>query len=128
MSNAMDLLLKLDKSKLKRQTQEVEIKRLSKILGETFVTNCQGITANEFQEMKDSKTPNEDMVVKGTIEPEFSSLKIIEYYGVTSAVEAVQKIYLPGEIAAIAGIITGLSGFGNDSVTEVKKLLPETKK
>lgn len=124
----MDLLLKIDKSKLVKPTQEVEIKRLSKIAKEPFKVMCQALDPDEMNGLKDTKNPNEDMVIKGVTDPDLSNQKVIEYYGAVNAVEAVQAIFLPGEIASLAGIITELSGFGKDAVAEVKKLSTETQK
>jgi len=120
--NKIDLLLKLDKKKLVRPTQEVEIKRLSNILGETFVVICQAITADEMKELTNTKTPNEDMVIMGIKDPMLTNQNVIEHFGAVTALEAVQTIFLPGEIALLAGIITDLSGFGKDAVNEIKNL------
>lgn len=128
MSNAMDLLLKLDKTKLVRPTQEVEIKRLSDAAGEPFIVTCEALTADEMNEFKDTKTPNEDMLIKGIKDIDFTNQKVIEYYGAVNAVEAVNAVFFPGEIASIAEVITKLSGFGKDAVKEVKNESTETAK
>lgn len=119
MSNKMDLLLKVDKSKLVRPTQEVEIKRLSEILGEPFTVMCQALTADEFKELQDNKS-DEEMIIKGVTDPDFTNQQVIEYYGVVTAAEAIKVIFLPGEVVGIAKIISGLSGFGEGKVKEVK--------
>ncbi len=124
----IDLLLKLDVTKIVRPSQEVEIARLSKEIGETFSITCQALTATEMHELENSKNVNEDMIIKGIKDIEFTNQKVIEHYGAVNAVEAVQTIFLPGEIASIAGIITKLSGFGKDAVTEIKNSSPETAK
>lgn len=116
----MDLLLKVDKSKLTRPTQEVEVKRLSEILGEPFTVTCQALTADEFKELEDTKTANEDMVIKGVKDPDFTNQQVIEYYGVVTATEAVNTIFLPGEITSLVKVITNLSGFGTDAIKEIK--------
>lgn len=141
MSNAMDLLLKMDKTKLVRPTQQVEIKRLSEALGEPFVITCQALCPDEFQEIQDmisvdtnegtvkaQKNIQAEYVVKGVINPDFKNQQIIEYYGAVNAAEAVTNIFLPGEITGLFNIINGLSGFSKDAVTEIKNESTETVK
>ncbi|WP_368490844.1 hypothetical protein [Clostridium sp. BJN0013] len=120
MSNKIDLLLKVDKNKLTRPEQEVEIKRLSEILGEPFTVTCQALTADEFKELDGTKTPNEDMVIKGVIDPDFTNQQVIEYYGAVTAAEAIDAIFLPGEITSLVKVISDLSGFGTDAIKEIK--------
>lgn len=124
----MDLLLKVDKSKLTRPTQEVEVKRLSEILGEPFTVTCQALTADEFKELEDTKTANEDMVIKGVKDPDFTNQQVIEYYGAVTAIEAVNAIFLPGEITSLVKVITNLSGFGTDAIKEIKNSSTQVEK
>lgn len=140
MSNAMDLLLKLDKTKLVRPTQEVEIKRLSDISGEPFVVNCQALAPDKFEELQNSTSISTDgeikaeknvqakYIIAGLQNPDFGNLQVIEYYGVTSAVEAVNKVFLPGEATGLFNIINKLSGFGKGTVEEIKNESTETVK
>lgn len=130
--NKIDLLLKLDKKKLVRPTQEVEIKRLSDVLGEPFTVICQALTPDEFSDLQNSisfgsdgnididKNIQVETVIKGVKDPELTSQKIIEYFGAVTATEAVNNIFLPGELTSIYSIITKLSGFGEDAVIEIK--------
>ena len=51
--NTLDLLLKLDESKIKKPTKQVEIRRLSEVLGEKVVFTCQAVTANKMAEIQE---------------------------------------------------------------------------
>jgi hypothetical protein len=138
MSNKLDLLLKIDKSKLVRPTQEVEIKRLSEILGETFTVTCQALTSDEFEEMQNGVQVTKDgeinteknlqakYVVKGVKDPNFGNQQVIENFGAVNAAEAVSNLLLPGEITGLYNIINGLSGFSKDAVSEIKKESTQT--
>ena len=140
MSNAMDLLLKLDKSKLIRPSQEVEIKRLTDLVGETFIVNCQALTGDEFEDIQNSASVNAEgeiiteknlqakYVVAGIKSPDFNNLKVIKYYGAISAAEAINKVFLPGEVTGLFNIINKLSGFSKDAVSEIKKTLEKIPK
>ncbi|QAT40834.1 hypothetical protein [Clostridium sp. JN-9] len=130
--NKLDLLLKIDVNKLIRPTKEIEITRLSNILGEPFTITCQAVTADEFAELQNSVSLSVDgdisvdkniqvqTVLIGSKDPDFGNQKIVEYFGAVTAAEAINKIFLPGEISAIYTTITELSGFGKDAVKEVK--------
>lgn len=136
----IDLLLKLDKSKLVRPTKEIEINRLSEVLGEPFSVTVQSITADEFEDIQNAVSINADgkvesekniqakYVVSGIKDPDFNNQQIIEQFGAINAAEAVNNIFLPGEITAIFNVINELSGFSKDSVKEIKNSSPETAK
>lgn len=138
--NKIDLLLKIDKTKLVRPTKEVEVKRLSEILGEPFTVVCQALTSDEFGEIQESVSMSSEgdlnlernlqanYIVKGVKDPCFTNQQVIEYFGATKAIEAVNKIFLPGEITALFNTINQLSGFAKGSVEEVKNSSTQTEK
>lgn len=129
--STLDLLLKLDQSKLKRPTREVEVKRLSSLAGEKVVFICEALTADEMtgiQEMVlDIKGQDVDVsemqvltVLAGVKEPSFKDKNLLDYYNVPTPKELLQKLLLPGEIASLYNNISDLSGYGEDAVQEVK--------
>lgn len=131
MSKTLDLLLKLDQSKLKRPTREVEIKRLSDLTGEKVVFVCEALTADEMvgiQEMVlDVKGQDVDVselqvlaVLAGIKEPDLKEQKLLSYYNAPTPKELLRKLLLPGEIAALYNNISELSGYGDGAVQEVK--------
>ncbi|AZV57924.1 hypothetical protein [Clostridium sp. AWRP] len=134
MNNKVDLLLKLDKTKLVRPTREIEIKRLSENLGEPFVITCQALTSDEYEELQESVSLSADgkintdkniqveTVIRGVKDPNLNNQKIVEYFGGISASDAVGKIFLPGEVSSIYTVVTELSGFNKDAVKEIKNL------
>lgn len=129
--SALDLLLKMDESKIKKPTKEVEIKRLSEAVGEKVVFVCEAISPNkmaEIQEMVlDVKTQQVDVqemqvltVLAGTKEPNLKSKELMEKFHVPTPKELLLKLLLPGEITSLYNVISELSGFGPDAVAEVK--------
>lgn len=128
----MDLLLKLDTKKMVKPTKEVEITRLSELLGEPFLVTCQALTASEFADLQASisvsaegdvdvdKNIQVNTLIMGVKDPELTNQQVIEKFGAVNATEAISNIFLPGEISSIYTTITQLSGFGKDSVKEVK--------
>lgn len=128
----MDLLLKLDAKKINRPTKEVEITRLSEVLGEPFLVTCQALTGTEFEELQKNisisasgevdldKNIQVNTVITGVKDPDLSNQKFIEKFGAINAAEAVSALFLPGEVSSIYATITELSGFGKQSVVEIK--------
>lgn len=136
----IDLLLKIDKTKLVRPSKDVEVKRLSEALGEPFVVTCQALTADEQEEIQENVSVNTDgeisadkniqieTVLHGVKDPDLYSKKVIEYFGAATAYDAVKKIFLPGEVTSIYNTITRLSGFSKNSVKEIKNSSTQTLK
>ena len=122
--NKIDLLLKIDKTKLVRPSKDVEINRLSEALGEPFIVTCQALTADEQEEIQENVSINTD----GVKDPDLYNRKVIEYFGAATAYDAVKKIFLPGEITSIYNTITKISGFSKDAVKEIKNSSTQTEK
>lgn len=132
--NKMDLLLKIDTTKLVKPVKEVEITRLSEILKEPFTVTCQALTPDEFSNLQNSVSVSQDgnidvdkniqvqTVIAGVSDPQFTNQKVIEHFKAVNSTEAVNNLLLPGEIQGIYTEITKLSGFGKDAVKEVKNL------
>lgn len=131
MSKTLDLLLKLDQSKLIRPRKEVEIKRLSEAAGEKVVFVCEALTADEYvgiQEMvldvekQDVDVPEMQVQVTlaGVKEPNLKERALLDYYNVPTPKELLRKLLLPGEIIALYNTISELSGYGKKAVEEVK--------
>lgn len=138
--NKIDLLLKIDKTKLVRPSKDVEINRLSEALGEPFIVTCQALTADEQEEIQENVSINTDgeintdknmqieAVLHGVKDPDLYNRKVIEYFGAATAYDAVKKIFLPGEITSIYNTITKISGFSKDAVKEIKNSSTQTEK
>lgn len=131
MSNVMDLLLAVDPEKVKKPQKEVEITRLSKETGGNVVFTIEALTADEIGEIQettvDIKTQNVDMakmktlvILKGLKNPDLKNKDLIAHYGVTTPAELLNKMLLPGEVEHLYNEISGLCGFRQDAVTEVK--------
>lgn len=128
----MDLLLKIDTTKLVKPEMEVEITRLSEILGEKFTVTCQALTPDEMESLQENVSVSQEgkvdidkniqvqTVIAGVKDPEFTNQQVIEHFKAVSATEAVRNLLLPGEIQGVYTEITKLSGFGSDAVKEVK--------
>jgi hypothetical protein len=133
--NTLDLLLKSDVTKIKRPVKKVEIKRLSELLGESVVFNCEALDAEKFNEIQEGalmiseKGEFENIntselqiftLIEGVKEPNLKSKELLEKFSAVTPKELVKKLLLPGEISNLYNIISDLSGFNKDNVVEIK--------
>ena len=123
-----DLLLETDTKKLKASnSKDFEIKRLSEALGERFVVTCTPLTAEQIQyvgEVSKSNTEMKANIVLECCNLEGKSLKskeLLEKFSVPTPIDALHKLFLPGEIYNLYETVNQLSGYNKDAVKEVKK-------
>ena len=135
MANALDLLLggKVDAS---RPTKEVKLARLSN-KEDDFVLTVEAITMDDFRHIQEMNTKGKELDEIGMnlmlltygvqefdgrrAENKDKIKEIKKTYGVADMEKFVNKLFLPGEIAMLAGEIVAVSGFGEDLVEAVKK-------
>lgn len=124
--SALDALLNADLKKVtERPTEKFEVKRLSKVLGEKFELTLRGIPGQLLAEISENNTEygrhgkiektngyvsGLDIVINGTVDPNFKDKNLMKKFGVVTPRDAVEKLLLPGEIGEIAKEITKLCG------------------
>ena len=124
--NALERLLKADAAKVtEKPKKEIEIPRLSKILGEKFTVTVQAldtellaeITENHTEYTKSGKVKKSnnykiglDMVVNAVVEPDFRDDRLLKHYSAATPNDLVAKLFLAGEIGKIAEVVTELCG------------------
>nr|DAM29880.1 MAG TPA: tail assembly chaperone protein [Caudoviricetes sp.] len=124
--NALERLLKADAAKMtEKPKKEIEITRLSKILGEKFTLTVQAldtellaeITENHTEYTKSGKVKKSnnykiglDMVVNAVVEPDFRDDRLLKHYSAATPNDLVAKLFLAGEIGKIAEVVTELCG------------------
>lgn len=133
--NALDLLLNSDLSKIKRPTKDVEITRLSEVLGETMVFKCEALDAEKFNEIQDNALVINEKgefqnintselqiftIMEGVKEPNLKSKELLTKLGAITPKDAIKLLLLPGEISNLYNVISDLSGFNKDTVQEIK--------
>lgn len=128
MGQTLDMLLAADPSKLKNvPTGQVEIKRLSKELGQPFYIKFKAGTIDQFKEIGEKANDDETEEMKWTIyeltfDPDFKNKELRDKFGVTRPVDIVDTLLLGGEILTVYQAILRLSGFDKDglNIEEVK--------
>lgn len=125
--NLVDKLLKMDTAKITElPTADLEIKRLSELLGEPFIVKCRAIGGERYSEiqkmgvtlskkggLKDLDTAKTKVltVIDGVVEPDLKREDLRKKFGAISPKELVYKMFLAGEIDDIYGTITDLCGY-----------------
>ena len=126
MSNIIDLLLQSDINKIKNNSKEYEVKRLSKILGSKFIITCRPLTNEQVNHIMETAKTNADVKVLAIYEAcrleskKFNDKELMDKFNVIKPTDLIDKLLLPGEVSAIYEIINTLSGYGKDVVTEIK--------
>lgn len=132
--NALSLLLNSNKDVSELPKKKIEIERLSKLLGQPFIVEIRAITNKEFKGIQnlsvcmdnpDNFDIDDDLikrltVLDGVTDPNLKSKELREKYDAPTPMEVIDKLLLPGEYHQIYNEITELSGFGKDSVKDVK--------
>lgn len=129
--STLDLLLGLDPEKMKRPTKSVEINRLSKLAGDKVVFEIQALTLDEEQEARENATKGEEVdivsfrifqVMKGVTSPDLKDKGLLDKYGAATPKDLLKtgKLLQPGEVVSLYNEISGLSGYGDDAVSDLK--------
>lgn len=134
----IDKLLQMDKAKLMEMpTKELEMPRLSEMLGEEFKVKCKAIDGERYADIQRSAIDLNNKgglrninlyemqvltVIDGVIEPSLKDERLLAYFGCVTPKELVKKLFLAGEIAELSNVITELSGYDKtEDEEEVKK-------
>ena len=135
----IDKLLQMDnKTIMEMPKREVEVPRLTQMIGEPFKVVCQAIDGERYADIqKASIDLNKkggvrninlfDMqvltVIDGVVEPSLKDKKLLQHFDCVTSKELVKKLFLAGEIAELSNVITELSGYDKteEDEEEMKK-------
>lgn len=136
--NLVDILLNADTNAvLAEKTEEYEVERLSKILGEKFVLTLKAIPAKRYSEIQttainmNGKRKNVDLykmqmltLNEGIKEPNLAEPNLLKKFGATTPFDMYEKLFLAGEITNITNKISALSGYSEEekqqNIEEIK--------
>ncbi|WP_251453856.1 phage tail assembly chaperone [Veillonella intestinalis] len=123
--NLIDVLLQQDAATLLQQeTEEYEVKSLTRKTGKKFVLTLQGLNTDMFMKIRNQCTAknkkgkeelNESkfsakILLEGIKKPDFHSMKLAEHFNVGTPEEIMTKLFNAGETNEIAKRINVLSG------------------
>ena len=135
--STLAVLLCADRGKLRLMpTKQMEITRLSGIVGEPVIFTIRALTGEEFKEAQEAaysltkRGELEDVdgrmlqvmcVLNGTQDPNLKDKQLLDLYEAATPDELLNGSFLlPGEVSQLFNAIQELSGFGADAVAEVK--------
>jgi len=125
----VDSLLKADVAKITElPSEEIEIKRLSKITGDNFSVKVRAIDGKRYTEIQksvlnighkgksdyDVTKAKTLIVLEGLVEPDMKNKELLKQFKAITPKEALNKIFLAGEIDKIFKKITELCGYNDE--------------
>lgn len=127
MSEFMDLLLKADANAFALPTAKIRIKRFSELFGKDATMTVRAIPFETIEDIRESAKGGEfrlKMIREGVQDFDFSAEALREKLGVDKklpSIEVIKKLFTAGEIEEIYLMISKISGYGADTVEEIKK-------
>lgn len=122
-----DKLMETDAEKLQeKEKKEVEITRLSALLGEPFILTCSTLTREQIKHV--GETGGEDERIVAILEScrlegrKLTDKALLDKFGVVSGKEVIGKLFRSGEISSIYQTISGLSGYAANAVKTIDAL------
>lgn len=133
-NNIVSTLMELDPEKLVRKTKkEIEIKRLSDIVGKPFMVSVAAIPGERYMELAGNMVDedggmdfaqahgvNVNLSLAGLVSPDMKDRDLQKHFGCATPKELLDKFFNGGEISKIADAVTELSGYGKDKKEKVK--------
>lgn len=132
--NLAEALLAVDAGKIKeRATKEIEIPRLSKLMGEPFVIKLRQIPTKRMQEIQDmalsidkngklEKVKTNEMqlmmICDGIANKEFDDREVLKRFGAATRKDLFQTLFNAGEISGIYKKVSDLCGYGDEAVKD----------
>ena len=138
--NLAEALLAADAGKItKKATKDMEIPRLSKLLGEPFILHLRQISARRVREIQDGairmdgkgrpeSVDNYGLQIRllcdGITNEDFDNRDVLKHYGAATRKDLFEILFDAGEVQDISNTISELCGFGDKAedakVEEVK--------
>lgn len=125
--SVLDLLLETDVEKLQaNQSNDFEVKRLSKVLGERFIVTCRPLTTEQILHIAEVSKNEADAKLYAVLEAcriegkKFNNKDLMDKFKAMTPIDLLNKLFLPGEIYKLYNFINELSGYSRDAVKEIK--------
>lgn len=141
-NNLISILMESDPERLERKARrDIEIKRLSEVLGTPFVVTVKAIPGERYSELAGSMmdengnvdytkgyTTNVMVAMEGMVSPDIKNVDLQKHFGCRTPKDLMDKLFNGGEITKIADAVTDLSGYGKDTEKKVKNSSTQTGK
>lgn len=119
MDNIVSILMGLEGTPPPEES--IKIKRLSKLAGQEVNFTLRAIGYDRVEMLQRQENPVVDIVLAGTVSPDWKSRELQDRYKAATPAELVKKVLLPGEAEEISRRIQRLSGYLDLTCETVKK-------
>ena len=137
MSNALNVLLKMDKAKVEElPTKVIEIKRFTELTGEKFEVTLRAINGERMSDIQKNSidiskkggvkdinlySMQTQILTEGMIDPNLKDKSLLEHFGCVTPKDLIKKLFLAGEINDLANEVQELSGYDKSDDEDLKK-------
>lgn len=122
MSKFLDMMLRPEVPSVQNElpTASYEVKRLSRLLKEPVVLELRGLPYGKAQELREMRVDQEVHIVLAGC-PELKDPALMEKFGGPTQADAIKAMLLPGEIVDLSRAVERLSGYRQNTISEIKK-------
>ena len=137
MSNALNVLLKMDKAKVEElPTKVIEIKRLTELTGEKFEVTLRAINGERMSDIQKNSidiskkggvkdinlySMQTQILTEGMVDPNLKDKSLLEHFGCVTPKDLIKTLFLAGEINDLANEVQELSGYDKSDDEDLKK-------
>ncbi|WP_126939790.1 MULTISPECIES: hypothetical protein [unclassified Veillonella] len=129
----LEKLLSADAGIILKETKtEVEVPRLTKLLGEPFIVELKELPYQQIEEARNFATSGKGkhqvidngkftsiVLSKTIVTPDLADRDLHQKFGVTNKLDCIKKLFKPGEIELLATKVFELSGYSDEAVQDV---------
>lgn len=111
---------------------ELEVPRLTKLLGETFIVELKELPFQQIEEARNFATSGKGkyqvvdngkftsiVLSKAIVTPDLGDRDLYQKFGVTNKLDCIKKLFKPGEIDLLATKVFELSGYSDEAVKDI---------
>nr|DAY39703.1 MAG TPA: tail assembly chaperone protein [Caudoviricetes sp.] len=111
---------------------ELEVPRLTQLLGEPFIVELKELPFQQIEEARNFATTGKGkhkvvdngeftciVLSKTILTPDLSDRDLHQKFGVTNKLDCIKKLFKPGEIDLLATKVFELSGYSDEAVKDI---------
>lgn len=132
--NTVELLMAADVEQFGQKPKaQVEIPRLSEKFGQTFTVELEAMSSKKYTELSSRMLDSNNkldtskvadtyalITIEGMVEPNLKDEALQKHFECKTPKDLANKLFNGGELAAMAEKIGDLSGYGEETIREVK--------
>lgn len=124
MSDLLQKLLDADAPNVQKNLpeKEVEVLRLSELLGEKAIFHLRALPYGRVQDIREMKESEQEVqiLLAGCVEPNLKDAALMAHFDAVTPVDTVRALLLPGEVGDLSREVEKLSGYRRKTIEAVK--------